>query len=286
MRGIREIRRRIKSVESTKQITKAMEMVAAAYLRRAQSRVEAARPYSEKLRQILNSLAGASDITHPLFEQREVKNTAILLLTADRGLCGSYNQNVIRAVDILLKDHTKDDVELVIVGKRGRDYYRKRDWKIADEHIDFAGRLDFERTQKIAAEVTEMFLSGRVDKVKLVFTRFVSAVTFRVTVADFLPIAKPEVEETAGATLDYIYEPDSESIYEAILPKYIENMVYIAFAESLASEHGARMIAMGNATKNAKEMIDNLTLLRNKVRQASITNELLDLVGGAEALKG
>ncbi|MBD3168977.1 MAG: ATP synthase F1 subunit gamma [candidate division Zixibacteria bacterium] len=285
MRGIREIRRRIRSVESTKQITKAMEMVAAAYLRRAQARVEAARPYSEKLRQILNSLAGASDISHPLFEQREVKNTAIVMLTGDRGLCGSYNQNVIRATEILLKEHSQDEVELVTIGKRGRDYFRKRDWKITAEHIDFGGRLDFERTQQIAKDATEMFLSGEVDEVKLIYTRFVSAVTFRVTVADFLPIAKPEVEEGA-ASLDYIYEPDSESIYAEILPKYIENMVYIAFAESLASEHGARMMAMGNATKNAEDMIDSLTLLRNKVRQASITNELLDLVGGAEALKG
>jgi F-type H+-transporting ATPase subunit gamma len=286
MRGIKEIRRRIRSVESTKQITKAMEMVSAAYLRRAQSLVEAARPYSEKLKEILNSLAGASDISHPLFEQREVKTTAIALLTSDRGLCGSYNQNVIRATDLILSDYSKDNVKLIVVGKRANDYYKRRDWERRSIHLGFAGKMDFLRTQEIAGEITDVFLSGEVDQVKLVYTRFVSMVTYRVTVEDFLPISKPETDVGAAVAQDYIYEPDSASIYAAILPRYTQNRVYMAFAEALASEHGARMMAMGNATQNAEEMIDNLTLLRNKLRQASITSELLEIVSGAEALKG
>lgn len=286
MRGIREIRRRIRSVESTKQITKAMEMVSAAYLRRSQSLVEAARPYSEKLKEILNSLAGASDISHPLFEQREVKTTAIALLTSDRGLCGSYNQNVIRAADLILSDYSKDNVKLIVVGKRANDYYKRRDWERRSIHLGFAGKMDFLRTQEIAGEITDIFLSGEVDKVKLVYTRFVSTVTYRVTVEDFLPISKPETDAGAAVAQDYIYEPDSASIYAAILPRYTQNRVYMAFAEALASEHGARMMAMGNATKNAKEMIENLTMVRNKLRQASITSELLEIVSGAEALKG
>ena len=285
MQNIREIRRRIRSVESTKQITKAMEMVSAAYLRRAQSRVEAARPYSQKLKQILVSLAGAADISHPLFEKREVKNTAIVMLTSDRGLCGSFNQNVIRAADLLLGDHTTEDVKLVIIGKRARDYFRRRKWERRYEYIDFGGKLDFPRTQNIAQDITNLFLNGEVDEVKLLYTRFISTVTYRVTVTDFLPIAKPEAEEGSIAQ-DYIYEPDSESIYAEILPRYIQNSVYMAFAEALASEHGARMMSMGNATKNAEEMIDHLTLVRNKVRQASITGELLEIVSGAEALRG
>lgn len=285
MMNLRDLRRRIKSVESTKQITKAMEMVSAAKLRRAQLRVEAARPYADKLKHILTSLAGAADISHPLFEQRDVKNTAILVIVGDRGLCGSYNQNVIRVVDGLLEKHTPDDVGLVLVGKRGRDYYRKRKWNIRNDYIDFGGNLDFARTMDIARETTDLFLSGEVDQVKLIYTRFFSTVNYRVTTEDFLPISKPEGSEGAMAQ-DYIFEPDSQSIYAEILPRFVQNRVYMAFAEALASEHGARMMSMGNATKNAEEMVDNLTLVRNKVRQASITSELLEIVAGAEAIEG
>ncbi|MBD3232099.1 MAG: ATP synthase F1 subunit gamma [candidate division Zixibacteria bacterium] len=285
MQNLRDIRRRIKSVESTKQITKAMEMVSAAKLRRAQMRVESARPYSEKLIQILQSLAGAADIAHPLFEKREVKNTAIVMMAGDRGLCGSFNQNVIRAGEILMAEHDPDDIQLVLVGKKLIDYFKRRRWNMRLTYTDFIGNMDLQRMIDIARDVVELFLTREVDAVKLIYTRFVSTTIYRVTVEDFLPIAKPEGDE-AGTSADYIFEPDSETIYADILPRFIQNRIYMSFAESLASEHGARMMAMSNATKNAKEMIDNLTLLRNKVRQASITSELLEIVGGAEALKG
>lgn len=285
MQNLRDIRRRIKSVESTKQITKAMEMVSAAKLRRAQMRVESARPYSEKLIQILQSLAGAADISHPLFEKREVKNTAIVMMAGDRGLCGSFNQNVTRAGEILLAEHNPDDIQLVLVGKKLIDYFKRRRWNMRLTYTDFIGNMDLQRMIDIARDVVNLFLTGEVDSVKLIYTRFVSTTIYRVTVEDFLPISKPEGDE-AGRSADYIFEPDSETIYADILPRFIQNRIYMSFAESLASEHGARMMAMSNATRNAKEMIDNLTLLRNKVRQASITSELLEIVGGAEALKG
>ncbi len=285
MQNLRDIRRRIKSVESTKQITKAMEMVSAAKLRRAQMRVESARPYSEKLIQILQSLAGAADISHPLFEKREVKNTAIVMMAGDRGLCGSFNQNVTRAGEISLAEHNPDDIQLVLVGKKLIDYFKRRRWNMRLTYTDFIGNMDLQRMIDIARDVVNLFLTGEVDSVKLIYTRFVSTTIYRVTVEDFLPISKPEGDE-AGRSADYIFEPDSETIYADILPRFIQNRIYMSFAESLASEHGARMMAMSNATRNAKEMIDNLTLLRNKVRQASITSELLEIVGGAEALKG
>ncbi|PJA29143.1 MAG: ATP synthase F1 subunit gamma [candidate division Zixibacteria bacterium CG_4_9_14_3_um_filter_46_8] len=285
MANLRDIRRRIKSVESTKQITKAMEMVSAAKLRRAQSRAESARPYTQKLKKILVSLAGDSDATHPLFEKREVKNTALVVMTGDRGLCGSYNQNVIRAAELILTDHLPENVKLVLIGKRARDYFRRRAWVCRKEYIDFGGNMDFRRVLDIARDITNLFLSHEVDLVKLIYTRFVSTVTYRVTVEDFLPISKPKGVK-GDHTQDYIFEPNSDAIYKEILPRFVQNRIYMAFAEALASEHGARMIAMGNATNNAKDMIDNLTLVRNKVRQSSITGELLEIVAGAEALKG
>jgi len=171
------------------------------------------------------------------------------------------------------------------VGKRSKDYYKRRDWERRYEFLDWGGNMDFPRTQRIAAEVTDLFISGEVDKVKLVYTRFVSTTSYRVTIEDFLPISKPEAAEDKQSQ-DYIYEPNPEMIYAEILPKFIQNRVYMAFAEALASEHGARMISMSNATSNAGDMIDHLTLVRNKVRQASITSELLEIVSGAEALKG
>ncbi len=287
MQNIRDIRRRIKSVESTKQITKAMEMVAAAKLRRAQATAESARPYSDTLRKILRSLAGAAEASHPFLQQREVKKTLLVSITSDKGLCGSYNHNVIREVERLLENYQDNEVELGLIGKSVCNYFRRRIWNRRFEYVDFSGNMDSRRVTEITRDIIDLYLSGEVDKVILIYTRFISTSIHHITVEDFLPITKSDDEEkTKGTSADYIFEPDSKTIYSEILPRFINNRIYMSFAEALASEHAARMLAMSNATKNAEDMIDNLTLLRNKVRQTSITRELLEIVAGAEALKG
>ena len=283
MASLRDIKRRIRSVENTKQITRAMQMVAAAKLRRAQQRVEAARPYAGKMQGMLESLAAAaSGLKHPLFEVREVKRKALVLITSDRGLCGSYNTNLIRKAGQFLAEGDQDSHLLIPVGKRGFDWYKKRPWELGDVYNDWHGNLDFERVRQLTRYLLELFESGQVDQVHLLYTQFISTVSYRVTLEQFLPIVPPEGVE---ATEEYIFEPNPEEIFSRLLPAYAQTMVQTAMADALASEHGARMFAMSNATKNAKEMIENLTLVRNKARQSVITKEMLEIVGGAEALK-
>lgn len=284
MQSIRDIRRRIRSVENTKQITKAMEMVAAAKLRRAHAKVESVRPYALKMQQMLSSLAGAATaLEHPLFQKREVKRVGLVLFTSDRGLCGSYNANVVRVAEVFLHGRTLDSVTLVVVGKKGYDFYRRRKWNIRLKYLDLGGNLVLNKTRAIARDLTNLFLQGEVDEIYLLFTRFISTVTYRPILEKFLPIEPGK--ELAGKATDYIFEPNPEAIFNALLPGYCLTRVQIALAEAFASEHGSRMIAMSSATKNAQEMIEHLTLLRNKVRQASITKEMLEIVSGAEALK-
>jgi F-type H+-transporting ATPase subunit gamma len=284
MASLRDIRRRIRSVESTKQITRAMQMVAAAKLRRAQQRVESARPYAGKMQEMLESLAGAaSSLNHPLFDERPVTKEALVLFTSDRGLCGSFNANLIRRATTHMKEGDADSHLLVTVGKKGHDWFKSRPWPLGEKYIDWHGDLDFERVRGITRDLLNLFESGTVDKVNLLYTQFISTVSYRVTFEQFLPIVAPEGDEAAAG--DYIFEPSPEDIFANLLPSYALTRVQTAMAESLASEHGARMFAMSNATKNAKEMIDSLTLVYNKARQASITTEMLEIVGGAEALR-
>ncbi|HUU46294.1 MAG TPA: ATP synthase F1 subunit gamma [Acidobacteriota bacterium] len=288
MSSLRDIKRRIRSVQSTQQITKAMEMVAAAKLRKAQSRAESARPYSEKMELILSNLSAAvvhpgTPPPHPYFEQRPVARTTLVVVTADRGLCGSFNAYLIRKATAYLNDYAPEDVELVCICKRGYDWFRKRPWPVLTHHIDFGGNMDFPRVRQIAAELTEHFVSGATDRIDLIYTKFITTARSQVTQMRFLPV---ESTQTEGETKsDYIFEPDPTAIFSDLMPRYASTVLQTAMAESFASEHAARMLAMGGATKSAGEMIDTLTLQYNKARQASITKELLDIVGGAEALR-
>jgi F-type H+-transporting ATPase subunit gamma len=282
--SLRDIRRRIKSVESTKQITKAMEMVAAAKLRRAQTRVESARPYGLKMQQMLESLAGAAaGLNHPLFEERPVKTTLLVVISADRGLCGSYNSNILRTANRFLKEMPKDSVRLGLIGKKAVTFFKKRPVPIAFKIDQTGGKADLALVRNLANDITAMFQSGEVDEVKLLYTRFITISSSKVMIERFLPIEKPS--DTDNINTDYIFEPDAASIFGDLVPRYCLTKVLMALLEAFASEFGQRMIAMGNATRNADEMIENLTLVRNKARQATITKELLDIVGGAEALR-
>jgi len=281
---LRDIRRRIRSVRSTAQITKTMEMVSAAKLRRAQTAVESARPYATDLRAVLGNLAQASgDAFHPAFAKREVQSRAIILVTSDRGLCGAFNTNLIRAAEQRIRESARP-TKLILLGKKGFDYFRRRSASVLASKTDLAGRADWKFAEEMSRSAMAWFESGEIDEVDLVYTRFKSALSRTIVVEPYLPFGRETAAEGA-AKRDYLYEPGPEEILARIVPYFLAMRLYMALAESAASEYGARMIAMGSATKNANEMIQNLTLHMNRTRQATITRELVDIVGGAEALK-
>lgn len=286
MATLRAVKKRIKTVRSTRRITKAMEMVAAAKLRRAQQRVEQAKPYALKMDEMLSHLAAGAtgEISHPYFEERPVKKTTLVVVTSDRGLAGSFNANVIRKADQWLGQH-EGEVEIVTIGKRGNDYYKRRRWPILQFFGDWAGVLNYDKARQITSLLTERFVAGQTDRIVLIYTRFLSMVRYQIVTEQYLPVARPHVDHKAGGS-EYIFEPSPEEIYAALMPGYATTKMVTALTESFASEHGSRMIAMGAATKNAGEMITSLTLDYNKARQAQITKELLEVVSGAEALKG
>ena len=286
MPTLREVKKRIRTVKSTRRITKAMEMVAAAKLRRAQTRVEQAKPYAQKLDEMLSHLAAGSsnEISHPYFEERPVKKRTLVVIVSDRGLCGSFNSNLLRQTQKWINEHQDAEIELVSVGKRGRDFYRRRDGHIIDYYGDWGGVIDFGRAREIASFLTNRFVTGETDEIHLAYTRFLSMVRYRPTIEQYLPVARPEVGGEEASASDYIFEPGSDQIYSQLMPSYANTKMITALLESFASEHGSRMTAMSNATKNAGEMVEALTLDYNKARQAQITKELLDIVGGAEAL--
>lgn len=265
-----------------------MEMVAAAKLRRAQQRVEEARPYSDMLDMMLAHLATASseEISHPYFEERDVKKKTLVVITSDRGLCGSYNGNIIRQANQWLEENKGYEVDLLTVGKKCHDFYKKRQWNIIANYQDWGGVIDYDKARNIVHTLISHFMSGQTDEISLLYTRFLSTVKYKIVVDRYLPIARPEQDEDSAYQKSYIFEPDPETIYDSILPNYATSKMIIAVAEALASEHGSRMMAMSNATTNAEEMVDTLTLEYNKARQAQITTELLEVVSGAEALKG
>ncbi len=286
MATLRAVKKRIRTVRSTRRITKAMEMVAAAKLRRAQQRVEQAKPYAHKLDEMLSHLAAGAtgEISHPYFEERPVKKTTLVVVTSDRGLAGSFNANVIRKADQWLAQQ-EGEVEIVTIGKRGNDYYKRRRWPILQFFGDWGGVLNYDKARQITSLLTERFVSGQTDRIVLIYTRFLSMVRYQIVTEQYLPVARPQVDDKTGGS-EYIFEPSPEEIYAALMPGYATTKMVTALTESFASEHGSRMIAMGAATKNAGEMINSLTLEYNKARQAQITKELLEVVSGAEALKG
>jgi len=267
-----------------------MEMVAAAKLRRAQQKVEQTRPYADKMDEMLQHLASGSsgEITHPYFEEREVKKKTLVLFTADRGFCGSYNANAIREASLWLRHNEQFQPELFLIGKKGNDFFKRRNWPIIGYYHDWQTELDYGKAREIVGILTERFVAGDTDHIDLLFTRFLSMASYRLTLQKYLPIARPEIDEDAQdqGHSEYIFEPNAEQIYAALMPGYATTKLVTALVESFASELGSRMIAMNAATSNAGEMIDKLTLDYNKARQAQITKELLEVVSGAEALKG
>ncbi|MEK7347980.1 MAG: ATP synthase F1 subunit gamma [Candidatus Eisenbacteria bacterium] len=283
MATLRDIRRRIRSVKSTAQITKTMEMVSAAKLRRSQTAVESARPYGEQLRDVLGNLASASgDILHPAFGRREVKRRAVVLVTSDRGLCGAFNVNLIKTVEALMRE-SATPTSLVLLGKKGNAYFRRRNAAILESSAELGGAASWKFAEEMSRKLVSHFLSGVIDEIDLVYTHFKSALHRTIVVEPYLALGR--VAAGGGAQRDYLYEPSPEGILERIVPYFLAMRLYMALAESSASEHGARMVAMGSATKNANEMIQNLTLHMNRTRQATITRELVEIVAGAEALK-
>lgn len=289
MATLRDVEKRIRTVKSTRRITKAMEMVAAAKLRRSQAAVEQAKPYAQKLDEMLSHLAAgsATEIAHPYFEERPVKKRTLVVIASDRGLCGSFNSNLLRKTDKWLKEHQDTGIEMVAVGKRAKDYYKTRFDNIIEYYGDWGGVIDYGRARDLATYLTDRFVTGETDEIDLAFTRFVSSVRYNIVVEKYLPVPRPEAGgQESSSVSDYIFEPSSEEIYGQLMPSYANTKMITALLESFASEHGSRMMAMGNATRNAGDMVNSLTLEYNKARQAQITKELLEVVSGAEALAG
>lgn len=286
MASARDIKRRIKSVKKTQQITKAMKMVAAAKLRRAQEAAIAARPYAVKLTEVLGRVANAAgDVSHPLLEVRDGKKVAYIVITADRGLCGGFNSNTIRYAVRELKNI--DNPSIIAVGRKARDYFKRLDnVQIAASYVGLGEYVHFGQAQEIAKFVIEKYTEGEFDSVYLVFSEFINTLTQRPTKQKLLPVEPPkEKQEKEGVSATYTFEPSPEVVLSELLPKYIEVSLYRTILESKAGEQGARMTAMDSATSNAKEMIDKLTLSLNRARQAAITKELAEIVGGAAALE-
>jgi len=283
MATLLDIRRRIRSVKSTQQITRAMKMVAAARLRRAQDSIFNARPYANQMMTLLESLAARTEQrAHPLLAERPIEKLLLVLITADRGLCGAFNANLIRSAQAYLAEHGNQEVSIMAVGRKGRDAFRKPPYKMVAEHVNLFGRLQFSHAQQIAKEIIDLYTEQKVDAVDFIYNEFKSILTQRVMVERHLPV-KP-VQPLAGeALVDYIYEQPAPEIFDALLPRYVGIEVYRALLESQAAELAAKMTAMDAATNNATELIDSLTLHLNRVRQAAITREIIEVVSGAAA---
>jgi F-type H+-transporting ATPase subunit gamma len=298
MPSLIDIRRRIRAVKSTQQITKAMKMISASKLRRAQERVLGLRPFAVEMSRVLNRLAGRVDPSvHPLLAEPEPtagSKTLLIVVTSDKGLCGGFNTNIIKAAGGFIAAKGTGDIALGLVGRKGRDFFRRRGFEIRLEEVGIFQKLRYADGQRIASEAIEEFTDGRAPKVFIVYNEFKSVMQQRIVTEQLLPIPKAEVGIRAdtGAPrtglmqgeVEYLYEPEPDTIFEELLPRHIEIQVYRALLESAAAEHAARMTAMDAATKNSAELIENLTLYMNKVRQAAITREIIEVVSGAQAL--
>jgi F-type H+-transporting ATPase subunit gamma len=287
MASLRDIRKRIASVKNTQKITNAMKMVAAAKLRRAEEAIKSARPYADKMRDVLESLAARINPgAHPLLEVRPVKKALLILVTADRGLCGAFNTSLTRKTEAFSKELSAKGIQLdlLTVGRKGNDYFRRRPVGIPKAFVNVMNTISYELAGEIVDVATESFLGGEYDEVYVLYNSFRTAVTQILTLKKLLPVS-PE-EEDAPRQSEYLYEPSEEELLAGILPEYVQIQVFTSLLDSVASEHGARMTAMEAATSNAEEMIYKLTLKANRMRQESITTELMEIVGGAEALKG
>ncbi len=293
MPSLRDLKRRTESVKNTQQITSAMKMVSAAKLRRSQDAILSARPFAKKMLQVLNSLATRADMdAHPLLTVREPKNIDVIVISADKGLCGSFNANIMKKAERFLGGLEAESLDLQIVGKKSRDYFRRRAYNIRSEFVDIFRDLNYENAAAIARPLiasyhepdSEAGQENTVDAVYLIYNEFKNVIQQDVVVEQLLPIQKLDLDNDTERQ-DYIYEPSAEEIYNAVIPRHVEYQVWHALLESAAAEHAARMTAMDNASKNAAELIEDLTLTMNKVRQATITREILEIVSGAEAIQ-
>ena len=291
MPSLIDIRRRIRAVKSTQQITKAMKMVAASRLRRAQERIQSARPFANESLRVLNSLAARVDPTaHPLLDDRATRRAngkaLLFVITADRGLAGSFNANAIKAAGTFVVEDPARQVALGLVGRRGRDFFARRGFEVRYEQVNLFQALEFDHARSIAAAAIEEFTKGEVDSVNLVYNEFKSVMTQRIVVERLLPIPRLQIEAgpETGPLIDYLYEPSPEELFATLLPRHVEVQVFRALLESNAAFYAAQMTAMDSASRNASDMIGQLTLYMNKVRQAAITREIIEVVSGAEAL--
>jgi F-type H+-transporting ATPase subunit gamma len=295
MANLLDIRRRIKSVKNTQQITRAMKMMSAARLKRAQDRVVAARPFASKMIEVMGDLAARTDeeFRHPLLNQRGDERYLLLLITADRGLCGAFNTNLIKAAQAFIQENQAKQFEVLPIGRKGRDFFRRRSMDIVSEYIGLTGKgsVDYHEAVSIADDVIKRFREDEgLDKVFIIYNEFKSVLQQRVVIEQLLPVSRASEEirddaPPAGVDLtDYLYEQEPEEIFSRLLPRVVETQIFRALLESVASEHGARMTAMDSASKNAGELIASLTLNMNRIRQAAITNEIIEVVSGAAAL--
>ncbi len=290
MPNLLDIRRRIKSVKNTQQITKAMKMVSAAKLKRAQDRVITARPFANKMMSVLSDLASRTDESfhHPLLDARRDQRYLIVLITADKGLCGAFNTNLIKAAQAFIRENSDKQIEMLAVGRKGRDFFRRRNVPMVGEYVGLTGkgRVEFSEALEVARDVIERFSTDKeLDKVFILYNEFKSVLQQRVVIEQTLPVTRTTEETTGPKNLvDYVYEQSPEEIFSRLLPRLVETQVFRALLESVASEHGARMTAMDSASNNARELIETLTLNMNRVRQAAITNEIIEIVSGAAAL--
>lgn len=289
MATLKDINRRITAVKSTKQITKAMKMVAAAKLKKAQNRMIEMRPYADKMSAVLSSLAGSGEELHPLLVQRPRKTIEILVMTSDRGLCSAFNTNIMKATEKLMAEKKGENinVSMSVIGKKARDYFMRRNVEMRNTWIDLSGKLVYSDVQAIGKDLIDNYTDEVIDEVYVVYNKFMTVMSQEVTVSKIMPMEPPaETEEADESSMSFIYEPSQQEILNELLPKNVEVQIFRALLESQASEEAARMTAMENATQAADDMISSLTLKYNKARQASITAELMDIVGGVEALKG
>ncbi|PTQ57401.1 MAG: ATP synthase gamma chain [Candidatus Carbobacillus altaicus] len=292
-KGLRELRARIRSIKNTQQITKAMELVSASKLRRAQERATSSKPYAEKMRALIAHIAGSAlDVSHPMLERRPVKNTGFILITSDRGLAGGYNANVIRAFMERIKSYDASTVKIVAIGRKGYDHIIKRGLPVTDSIIGLDDFPRYQDIQALASKTVGYFTYGEVDELYIVYNEFVSPLTQRPKIVRLLPLtgAFSEQEQVTaqhaaqGTSIDYLYEPSPEEVLSVLLPRYAETLIFSALLEAKAGEHAARMTAMGAATDAASEMISTYTLELNRARQAAITQEISEIVAGANAL--
>ena len=284
MPNLLDIRRRIRSVKNTQQLTKAMKTVSAAKLRRAQDRVFSARPYADQLKRVLGDItARLENVTHPLLEVRPEERILLVVVTADRGLCGAFNTNILRAATAFLREHAAKTVTLATAGRKGRDFFRRRGIPIRSEFVNIFSKLDYGHARDISETITKAYSEAEIDAVYIVYNEFKSVIQQRIVVEKVLPLSSADLGSAAGDR-DYIFEQPPQEIFDRLLPRYVEVQIYRALLESAAAEHGARMASMDAASRNAGEMIDMLTLNMNRIRQAAITKEIIEVVSGAGAL--